>query len=168
MQPEPPGANPLVVHQAGIANPALTAAPPTVWGTSLRTGERVIYYFRDTSYNRRMIQLVLGIILIPLCGLGLLMLYGYFTHDSKETTVLVITTQRMLGLSPNRTLLDEIQLGNITEVIHTTGRTNRYRVWDNQKNLISILTYEHPSHLLEPILADLKRANEFPTVDYEP
>ncbi|MEZ4226085.1 MAG: hypothetical protein R3B13_34380 [Polyangiaceae bacterium] len=167
MQPQPPGIHQIAPYQGQHQGYPVQQAPPTVWGVPLYDGERVIYYHRFTGSGERLAYLLYGTVLLPVFFIGLIFYYYFITYNSNHARALAITNYRILGITPNRTLKEEIVISQITRLVHRTGKGNYYVVHAAPK-LITVHHLSHPRHLLEPILNNLPRANEFPTVPFEP
>ncbi|MGE3675580.1 MAG: hypothetical protein AB7K71_38285 [Polyangiaceae bacterium] len=170
MQPQPPGIHQIAPYRGQIvqdSQPQQYPAPQTVWGVPLYDGERVIYYYRLTSLWERASYVLYGIILLPVLGVGLIFIYYFFTYNSNHARALAVTNYRLLGITPNRTLKEQIAINQITRLVHRSGGGKNHYVVHTHGDLMIIHHLSHAYHLLEPILNNLSRANEFPTVNYE-
>ncbi|MBX3207325.1 MAG: hypothetical protein KF764_19920 [Labilithrix sp.] len=143
----------------------------TVARVPLMPGERVIYFRKPDQGMARLGYILAGVVLLPVL-LGIYLLYLGIFYEEKTNHYYVVTTLRIFTVNARGTILEQIGIPEITDLVHRMGAGKNALVLHSPRAFIMFRREEqHDIPRLKPLLASLRDPHflqQAPSVQFEP
>jgi len=145
-QPQQPVAN----GQWGPQGQAMQ--PRLVGGIPLERTEKVLYFYRASRIYTVVFGLIMGVLLIPAFGIGLLLIYGSVTDRSSGIYCQTMTNKRIMAINGHGKVLWEIRWEDVRGLNKVVGRRYEFGVRNAQGKK---LMFSDNVHIVEMVLTKL-------------